>query len=171
MHHSSTAPTSAYLHWPINMRLTYHTACHQCLPELPEILNIFRQDLADVWTSLRSLDPLGDGTLSFDEFCRGMSSLIEITGSGACILITIIAQSSVDVMTMSTTSRCRYRPSTSITNSTVTKAHSIINDAVDVMESVSANDQHKVSDNRHVRPFPGAGHLVEAQWVSQRTSR
>ena len=58
-----------------------------------KILNIFRQDLADVWTSLRSLDPLGDGTLSFDEFCRGMSSLIEITGSGACILITIIGQS------------------------------------------------------------------------------
>ncbi|XP_032790351.2 rab11 family-interacting protein 4 isoform X2 [Daphnia magna] len=32
------------------------------------------KDLAD---ALRSLDPLGDGTLTFDEFCRGVGSIIQ----------------------------------------------------------------------------------------------
>ena len=32
------------------------------------------QDLAD---ALRSLDPLGDGTLTFEEFCRGVGSIIQ----------------------------------------------------------------------------------------------
>ncbi|KAK4026317.1 hypothetical protein OUZ56_015324 [Daphnia magna] len=37
------------------------------------------KDLAD---ALRSLDPLGDGTLTFDEFCRGVGSIIQQSPTG-----------------------------------------------------------------------------------------
>ena len=32
--------------------------------------------------ALRSLDPLGDGTLTFDEFCRGVGSIIQQSPAG-----------------------------------------------------------------------------------------
>nr|CAH0101919.1 unnamed protein product [Daphnia galeata] len=35
------------------------------------------QDTKDLADALRSLDPLGDGTLTFDEFCRGVGSIIQ----------------------------------------------------------------------------------------------
>lgn len=43
------------------------------------LLLIKIQDLAD---ALRSLDPLGDGTLTFDEFCRGVGSIIQQSPTG-----------------------------------------------------------------------------------------
>jgi hypothetical protein len=43
------------------------------------LLLIEIQDLAD---ALRSLDPLGDGTLTFDEFCRGVGSIIQQSPTG-----------------------------------------------------------------------------------------
>ena len=41
--------------------------------------DVYWQDLAD---ALRSLDPLGDGTLTFDEFCRAVGSIIQQSTTG-----------------------------------------------------------------------------------------